>query len=129
MFPLLATLAFRAAGRHTAHSGAVVTRCPVTVLFERLWWHACSCDGIFIPDIDIANIYNLDQSYTVSSQCVLSPEPSTQTFCPAVRTDAAHKRHMSQYARHHLYNSWRVLQAVRVRGSMALLTGLCLAAG
>jgi hypothetical protein len=26
------------------------------------------CDGIFIPDIDIANIYNLDQSYTVSSQ-------------------------------------------------------------
>ena len=81
---------------------------------KSLWWHACSCDGIFIPDIDIANIYNLDQSYTVSSQCVLSPEPSTQTFCPAVRTDAAHKRHMSQYARHHLYNSWRVLQAVRV---------------
>jgi hypothetical protein len=39
----------------------------------------CSCDGIFIPDITMANLYSLEQDFVITSQCA-SP-------CSAVSTD------------------------------------------
>ena len=29
----------------------------------------CSCDGIFIPDITMANLYSLEQDFVITSQC------------------------------------------------------------
>ena len=49
-----------------------------------------SCDGIFIPDIDIANIYNLDQSYTISSQCAFRLETPFATMLTRMQSQQEH---------------------------------------
>jgi hypothetical protein len=53
-----------------AESPLLLSRTVLSALKERLL--SCSCDGIFIPDINLANLYSLSQDFTIATQCVFS---------------------------------------------------------